>query len=149
MRRTEIAINPAWLVEGDHSFGGGCDAAKKILALSERPTAIMCSNDLTAIGVQHALFRAGFNMPDGFSVIGFDDVQMAEYTIPPLTTIRVLWRELARAAVQILVFRSTSPECRKESRAQVRIGTRLVVRRSTARPKAAGPIATEAFVQQR
>ncbi|MGF7182606.1 DNA-binding LacI/PurR family transcriptional regulator [Tunturiibacter psychrotolerans] len=69
---------------------------QRILALKHLPTAIMCSNDMTAIGVQHALFDAGFKVPEDFSLIGFDDIHLAEYTIPPLTTVRMSCKDLAK-----------------------------------------------------
>ena len=81
--------NLRWLIEGDHTLDGGRDAMQKILSLPEWPTAILCSNDMTAIGVQHAVFEASLRVPDDFSLIGFDDIHLAEYTIPPLTTVRM------------------------------------------------------------
>ena len=92
---TGLKANPAWIIEGDHTLDGGRDAMQKILALPDWPTAVMCSNDMTAIGVQHALFEANLSVPDDFSLIGFDDIHLAEYTIPPLTTVRMSCKELA------------------------------------------------------
>ena len=69
---------------------------------SSMPTAVMCSNDMTAIGVLHKVYRAGLRVPDDLSVIGFDDIHIAEVTIPPLTTIQMSRFELARAAVTAL-----------------------------------------------
>ena len=58
---------------------------------------------MTAIGVQHALFEAGLKVPDDLSLIGFDDIHLAEYTIPPLTTIRMSCKDLAQKAVEVLL----------------------------------------------
>ena len=75
MRSIGLSADPSWLVEGNHTLDGGRDAMQKILAGPNRPTAIMCSNDMTAIGVQHALFEAELRVPEDFSLIGFDDIQ--------------------------------------------------------------------------
>jgi LacI family transcriptional regulator len=133
MRQTGLAANPAWLIEGNHTLESGRDAMQKILALPEWPTAVMCSNDVTAIGVQHALFEAGLNVPDDFSLIGFDDVHLAEYTIPPLTTVRMSCRDIAQAAVDSLIanIESAGPH------SSARIPTQLIVRKTTGLPRGA------------
>ncbi|MDP9049296.1 MAG: LacI family transcriptional regulator [Acidobacteriota bacterium] len=135
LRMAGIKPNSAWLIQGDHTLDGGRDAMQKILALHEWPTAIMCSNDMTAIGVQHALFEANLKVPDDFSLIGFDDVHLAEYTIPPLTTIRMGCKDLAQAAVTNLLAYLQFPEIQKPSHS--RIPTRLIVRQTTGLPKGA------------
>jgi DNA-binding LacI/PurR family transcriptional regulator len=122
-------------VEGDHTLDGGRDAMQKVLALKNRPTAVLCSNDMTAIGVQHALFEAGLKVPDDLSLIGFDDIHLAEYTIPPLTTVRMSCKDLALRAVNRLMEHlqpgagNTTPD--------VKIDTRLVVRQTTGLPRGA------------
>ena len=98
------------------------------------PTAVMCSNDMTAIGVLHKLYRAGLKVPDDLSVIGFDDIHIAQVTIPPLTTIQMSCFELARAAVTAL--RAHREEGLEPQRIY-KIATRLIVRESTGPPKAA------------
>jgi DNA-binding LacI/PurR family transcriptional regulator len=133
LRSTGIKPNKAWIVEGDHTLEGGRDAMEKVLAQADWPTAMMCSNDMTAIGVQHALFEARLKVPEDFSLIGFDDIHLAEYTIPPLTTIRMSCKDLALRAVGILVSHlqptSKIPEAPRE------IATRLIVRQTTGLPK--------------
>jgi LacI family transcriptional regulator len=125
--------NPVWLIEGNHALDGGRDAMQKILALPDWPTAIMCSNDMTAIGVQHALFEANLRVPDDFSLIGFDDIHLAEYTIPPLTTVRMSCKDLANKAVENLLSRLKPVPDKDE--AVSKISTRLVVRQTTGLPR--------------
>jgi len=132
LRSTGIKSNPAWIIEGDHTLDGGRDAMQKILSQPEWPTAIMCSNDMTAIGVQHALFEANLKVPDDFSLIGFDDIHLAEYTIPPLTTVRMSCKELAVKAVSSLVA-YLNPDSKVESLSK--ISTHLIVRQTTGLPK--------------
>jgi len=107
---------------------------QRILALKHLPTAIMCSNDMTAIGVQHALFDAGFKVPEDFSLIGFDDIHLAEYTIPPLTTVRMSCKDLAQNAVGALLS-SLDPATIIKSEALNKISTRLIVRQTTDLPR--------------
>ncbi|HEY0760518.1 MAG TPA: LacI family DNA-binding transcriptional regulator [Acidisarcina sp.] len=127
-----IGLTPcaSWLLEGDHTLDGGRDAMHRLLRLPGLPTAVMCSNDMTAIGVLHALFEAKLRVPEDLSLIGFDDVHIAEYTIPPLTTVRMSCHDLARSAVFALLDHLEST-----SRVPAHlIPTRLIVRQTTATP---------------
>ena len=127
-----ITPEPAWLVEGDHTLEGGVTAMEKILA-GKIPTAVMCSNDMTAIGVLHKVYRAGMSIPHDLSVIGFDDIHMARTTIPPLTSIHMSRHDLARAAVMAL-------RAHLEGKTPIReynIDTYLVVRETTGYPQGA------------
>src|SRR5450432_1197224 len=133
LRSIGLAAKPSWLIEGNHTLDGGRDAMQKLLKLPDLPTAVMCSNDMTAIGVMHALFEANLRVPEDFSLIGFDDVHIAEYTIPPLTTVRMSCKDLARSAVTGLLYylqpgRTSSPP-------NLVIPTRLIVRQTTSLPK--------------
>ena len=135
LRCTGIPVNQSWVIEADHTLDGGRDAMQKLLSLQAWPTAIMCSNDMTAIGVQHALFEANLKVPEDFSLIGFDDIHLAEYTIPPLTTIRMSCKDLAQKAIDILL--SNFPEATDKPGIMNKINTRLVVRQTTGLPKEA------------
>jgi DNA-binding LacI/PurR family transcriptional regulator len=129
-----IKSNSLWMVEGDHTMEGGIKAMHRLLQLSNPPTAVMCSNDMTAIGVLHQVYRAGLRVPEDLSVIGFDDIHIAQVTIPPLTTIQMSCLELARAAVTAL---RAHVEEDGEPQRNYKIGTNLVVRESTSYPKGA------------
>ena len=133
LQSTGIKANPEWLIEGNHALDGGRDAMQKILELPNWPTAVMCSNDMTAIGVQHALFEANLRVPDDFSLIGFDDIHLAEYTIPPLTTVRMSCRDLATKAIDNLLSRLKPADSNQES--VTKISTRLIVRQTTGLPR--------------
>jgi DNA-binding LacI/PurR family transcriptional regulator len=127
-----LVADPAWIVEGDHTMEGGMEAMEQLLKSKHVPTAVMCSNDMTAIGVLHKLYRAGLKVPDDLSVIGFDDIHIAQVTIPPLTTIQMSCFELAHAAVTAL-----RAHCEEglEPQRNYKIPTRLVVRESTGFPR--------------
>lgn len=137
LKQIGITPNPAWMIEGDHTLEGGLAGMEQLMRLQERPTAIMCSNDMTAIGVLHAVLGAGLRVPEDYSVIGFDDVHIAQFTFPPLTTIRMACRTLAQEAVSALcsvcsAAGSLSVSADREDRT---IPTDLVVRRTTGIPK--------------
>jgi DNA-binding LacI/PurR family transcriptional regulator len=129
-----IPPTPAWIVEGDHTLEGGIAAMAQLLTAKPMPTAVMCSNDMTAIGVLHKLYRAGLRVPDDLSVIGFDDIHIAEVTIPPLTTIQMSRYELARCAFNALRahVEGTDEAARKR---EYNISTDLIVRESTSFPR--------------
>src|SRR5271155_3656880 len=129
-----IVADPAWILEGDHTMEGGIDAMDRLLKSKHLPTAVMCSNDMTAIGVLHRLYRAGLRVPDDLSVIGFDDIHIAQVTIPPLTTIQMSCFELARAAVTAL---RAHVEDGGEAKRNYKIETSLIVRESTGPPRGA------------
>src|ERR1700722_4387357 len=127
-----LELDPAWIVEGDHTMEGGMAAREQLLGSTRVPTAVMCSNDMTAIGVLHKLYREGLKVPDDLSVIGFDDIHIAQVTIPPLTTIQMSCFELARAAVTAL---RAHREEGLEPQRNYKIPTKLIVRESTGPPK--------------
>jgi len=128
-----IPVQPSTIVEGDHTLEGGIRAMEELLILKKLPTAVMCSNDMTAIGVLHKAHRAGLRIPADLSVIGFDDVQMARVMIPPLTSIQMSRSELARAAVSALRSHVENTEPQRE----IFISTSLIVRESTSYPRGA------------
>jgi LacI family transcriptional regulator len=133
MGQAGLKAESAWMPEGNHTLEGGRDAMQKLLKARRMPTALMCSNDMTAIGVLHALFEVGWKAPENLSVIGFDDIHIAEYMLPPLTTIRMSCTELARSAVEALVGH-IDPERNGRVAQTVKIDTELVVRRTTGAP---------------
>jgi DNA-binding LacI/PurR family transcriptional regulator len=135
MRGTGLTVNPDWVIEGNHTLDGGRDAMQRLLALPDHPTGIICSNDMTAIGVQHALFEANLKVPDDFSLVGFDDIHLAEYTIPPLTTVRMSCKDLAVAAVTSLLAQIQHDSETTTLMPQPIVPTHLIVRQTTGLPK--------------
>ena len=131
LREIGMRLDPELVVEGDHTMEGGIRALARLVKLPNLPTAIMCSNDLTAIGVMREAYEYGIPIPQELSVIGFDDVRMAQFMIPPLTTIQMSQTELAR-----LAFKALLTEVERESPAErgteYLLETDLVVRKSTA-----------------
>lgn len=123
---------PELEVAGDFSERSGHRAALELLALEPRPTALFAANDSMAIGALSALREAGVRVPEEMAVAGFDDIPIARYVSPPLTTVRVSIPELGGQAARRLfeAIRDTKSEQRHEL-----LPTELVVRRSCgARP---------------
>jgi DNA-binding LacI/PurR family transcriptional regulator len=98
-----------WVIECDHTLKGGVAGFASCRRSPRRPTAILCSNDMTAIGVLRAAYMEGLRVPQDLSVIGLDDIDFAEFTLPPLTTIRLSRIDLARAAFEALRQQAEDP----------------------------------------
>ncbi len=97
-------------------------------------TAVFAINDEAAIGAMKALQEAGRRIPDDVSVVGFDDIPMAEHTHPPLTTVRILRAEMGRQAARALVRQMTGGVNRDETPPRLTLQTELIVRQSSAAP---------------
>jgi LacI family transcriptional regulator len=136
----ELGLTAAgpYIAEGDHTMEGGKAAMEKLIALPELPTAVICSNDMTAIGVLHALDETTHKVPKDISVVGFDDIRLAQFMLPPLTTVQMSCKELAAAAVQALRA-GIEPGHAQAAQKEWPIPTRLVVRRSTDFPRGSLP----------
>ncbi len=122
-----IAVDAALVVNGDFLHESGYRACQQMLALPDPPTAIFACNDLMAVGAICALHEAGLAVPDDVSVVGYDDIPLASYTVPRLTTIAQPAREIGQLAAERLIARlqhnSTPP-------AHQRLPVHLVVRDS-------------------
>jgi len=139
MREAELEVHGSWIVECDHTLKGGVAGFERIWALEPRPTALICSNDMTAIGVLRAVYMAGLRVPEDLSVIGLDDIDFSEFTLPPLTTIRLSRQELAKAAFDALRLQvehtaANGSGTAKPIQKEFLVSTSLVVRGSTAGP---------------
>ena len=131
MQEIGMAMPPEYMVRSDHKLEGGMNALMKLVSLPDPPTAVLCSNDVTAIGVLRQAYDIGMAIPQEMSVIGFDDITIAQFTIPPLTTVRMSQAELANLAFNALLDQAddrgdTSPNNRRL------LMTDLVLRCSTA-----------------
>jgi DNA-binding LacI/PurR family transcriptional regulator len=83
----DLPFDPALIFSGTGRPAGGEGALPLLLALTERPTAVFCYNDMTAIGLLRAARLAGLHVPDDLAVVGFDDIPFAAYVSPALTTV--------------------------------------------------------------
>lgn len=106
-------------------------AMDELLALSHPPTAVCCYNDMTALGAMRSIHMHGLSVPDEISVAGFDDLFVASYTQPPLTTVRQPMRRMGQLAMEHLIKLMSG----EESVVRIKVKPELVVRESTARVK--------------
>lgn len=136
MQAAGLPAQKKWIVECAHTLKGGVAGYNQLQALPARPTAIVCSNDMIAIGVLRAAYMEGLRVPHDLSVIGLDDIDFAEFTLPPLTTIRLSRVDLARAAFEALRQQAEDPNAPHLQR-EFLVSTSLVVRGSTAAPHTA------------
>lgn len=130
MNEIDLAVSPEILVEGDHTMEAGAEAALALISKRDRPTAVVCSNDLTAIGVIRKAFDLSLDIPGDLSVVGVDDIPFAQYMIPPLTTVQISQKEIASLAFGALLDAAESVP-NPDERAVSSIATYLVVRSST------------------
>ncbi|MBO0911925.1 MAG: LacI family DNA-binding transcriptional regulator [Acidobacteria bacterium] len=137
LREIGIDPEPELIIEGDHTMEGGMNALAHLAKHKILPTAIMCSNDLTAIGVIREAYEYGIPVPQSLSVIGFDDVRLAQFITPPLTTVRMSQAELARLAFKALIT-EVEREMPSEHGTEYILDTDLVLRKSTALARPAG-----------
>lgn len=130
MEAAGLPVHQELILPGDYHTESGIKAAEKLLSLPEPPTGIFALNDLEAFGVYTAARRLGVSIPEQLSVVGFDDVQGAQWAGPPLTTVRQPLTKMAEEASRMLVrIRNREPDLSL----RVNLATSLVVRDSTSR----------------
>ena len=123
-------------VEGDWSATSGHAALNHLLQAAPDITAVVVQNDRMAAGVVRAARDAGLSVPADLSVIGFDDMPLASYFDPPLTTMRQDTFEIGRTCAARLIDVLGGADLPSEP---IRLTSELVVRASTARPRASAP----------
>lgn len=109
---------------------GGADALEKLLSAARPPSAVLCLNDLLALGALQATHTLRIRVPEQLSIVGFDDIAMAAYAAPPLTTVAQPKTELGRTAAQMIINQLNS----SQAPTALRLPCHLVVRGSTGPP---------------
>jgi LacI family transcriptional regulator len=126
-----IPLDPALVVPGNNDRESGRAAARHLLALPEPPTAIFATNDLEAVGALTAARELAVPVPQGLSVIGFDDAPAAQHTAPALTTVHQPLAEMGRRAVAMLLdWIAGTPPLDQPDGSLVVLPTHLVIRDS-------------------
>lgn len=135
LKRKGISPHTSLIEEGNHRIDGGRAAMDRILTRCEGkhqlPTAVLASNDLTAIGAIGALHKRHLRVPEDMSVVGFDDIEISEFLHPPLTTVRLPRAAIADRAFQAL-YRAGRGAQGPVPALEYRIRPELIVRESTA-----------------
>ena len=131
MEEIGLPVEPGLVVEGDHGVEGGMAGLAKLLPVRPRPTAVLCSNDMTAIGVMRQSYEEKISIPRDLSVVGFDDIRLSQFVLPPLTTVQMSQAELARLAFHALLT-DVQRETPAPEGTEYVLKTSLVLRKSTA-----------------
>jgi LacI family transcriptional regulator len=134
LKQAGIPVREYYIVSGDFRPLSGETATIYLLKLPEPPTAIFVCNDLMALGALRALRNAGLSVPKDISILGFDDIDLADEITPPLTTVAQPIAELATSAVEILIFRIQESMPRSDRQRKVLNGW-LVIRESCEQAK--------------
>lgn len=131
-----VPVDPALVLSRPLYVEGGCDAAGALLEMPDPPTAIFTANDLQALGVYEAARQAGLRIPEDLSVIGFDDLPFTQWVGPPMTTVRQPLMRMGSTAADLVLALALGErtECDR-----IELPTTLVLRQSTAPPRAARP----------
>lgn len=109
LSESKIALNPHWIVESHFDFEGGVLGIQSLLTQSSRPTAVFCCSDTIAVGAYQAIQQQGLRIPQDLSIMGYDDIELARYLSPPLSTICQPKAELGKLAVEALLQRIKNP----------------------------------------
>ncbi len=130
-----IRFAPQLVVHGDGKPEAAMRAMDTLLALRNSPTAVCCYNDMSALGAMRSICLHGLRVPDDISVAGFDDLFIASYTQPPLTSVRQPMRRMGQMAMEHLLKLISG----EESAVRIKVQSELIVRESTARVKELEP----------
>jgi len=126
-----IAFAPELAVEGDSRPEAAIAAMDALLQLKHSPTAVVCYNDMTALGAMRAIRARGLRVPEDVSVTGFDDLFFAAYLTPALTTVRQPMRRMGQMAMENLFKLMSGQTSGQNSAVQVKVEAELIVRGST------------------
>ncbi len=127
-----LQVDPDLVREGDFRQASGLREGQALLDLDDPPTAVFAASDQMALGVYEAVRRRGLRVPEDLSVVGFDDLDMATWASPPLTTVRQPLAEMGATAARTLLDLADG---REVPHPRVELATVLVVRSSTAPPR--------------
>lgn len=138
LRELGVTYDPALVEEGNWEVQSGYSAAKKFLALPQRPTAIFAANDLMALGAIYAIQDAGLRVPEDIALVGYDDREIASIARPAITTVSLPCYEMGQASAQLLLSRL---ENQVDVAEPIRVRGKLIIRESCGSP--AGKISHE------
>jgi DNA-binding LacI/PurR family transcriptional regulator len=128
VRERELYSPPGYQPVVPNELGGGQDACQRLLRLSKPPTAMFATSDVLAIGALTAAQAAGKQVPRDLSVVGFDDIPFAAFTVPPLTTVRQPIEAMARLGIDLALRRAANPGAPTETYS---LDPELIIRMST------------------
>ncbi|OCG09045.1 transcriptional repressor PurR [Gilliamella sp. wkB178] len=110
MHQANLTIYKGYEAQGDFQFASGISAMQNLLQLAKPPQAVFCCNDAMAIGAYQALYQKGIVVGKDMAIVGYDNIELAQYMTPPLTTIHQPKEELGQLAIQTLLNRLHNPK---------------------------------------
>lgn len=130
LRRCGITVDPHYIARGNFTFEAGSTALEQLLALLQPPTAVFCHSDIMALGALSYAKRRGLKIPDDLSIIGFDNISLAEFCDPPLTTVSQPRFDIGREAMLLLLNQLSGQVVDSGSRL---LDCELIIRGSTSK----------------
>jgi len=130
LKNSNIPYDSKLLIQTEYSLTGGCDAAQQLLSIKNPPTAVFCSNDFLAFGAMKGVRDVGLNVPRDLSIVGFDNIQIASYVTPELTTISQPAYEIGKVGAKLLFQHMKG----QDKPIQQMLDLSLIVRESTTSP---------------
>lgn len=128
MRAAGLPVDPDYEIVADFEFSGGFTAMNRLLSLETPPHAVFSGNDAMALGAYQALWQAGLSVPGDMAIVGYDDIELARYMTPPLTTVHQAKDELGELAIDVLIHRIAQPS---QGQQRLQLTPELIVRGST------------------
>jgi DNA-binding LacI/PurR family transcriptional regulator len=130
IKNRHLEFRQAWIQAQSNSPAGGYAAMRSLIDQPTRPTAVFASDDMMAIGALKAVADAGLQVPDDISVVGFDDIELAKFLCPALTTMRQPIDAMSQHVLELMLELINEPQLQREQ-TLIRIPPELVVRQST------------------
>lgn len=130
LRRCGITVDPHYIARGNFTYEAGANALEQLLALPQPPTAVFCHSDIMALGALSWAKRQGLRIPEDLSIIGFDNISLAEFCDPPLTTVSQPRFDIGREAMLLLLNQLSGQFVDSGSRL---LDCELIVRGSTSK----------------
>jgi len=129
MKGHNLNLKDEYVIYGtNYRFRDGYEDMSKLLELENKPTAVLVFNDVLAIGAMQAIKDKGYKIPGDFSVIGFDNIEISNYTEPPLTSVTTMKEQISKVAFDLLINKINKKSTKKK---HVFIKTEVVMRKST------------------
>ncbi|MGO1245988.1 MAG: substrate-binding domain-containing protein [Oceanisphaera sp.] len=130
MANAHLTVHDEWVCEGDFELAGGNIAMSQLLTLPKRPTAVFIANDMMAAGALRALADAKVAVPEQMSIVGYDNIELAHYLVPALTSVEQPKAVMGALAVDTLLARIQQPNCPRRA---LTLKPELVIRHSSQR----------------
>lgn len=131
LQRSGIAVEKSYIISGPLSFETGTKSLSQLMSLPQPPSAIFCHSDIVAMGAIHQAKKLGIKIPEDLSIIGFDDIALAQYVDPPLTTVAQPRYKIGQKAVLLLLELLQKNSVKSGS---ILLDSELIIRESTAKP---------------